>query len=123
MKYPDQAARALRAAQTCRTLGLTQADIAVAVGASQSQVSRILKAKGLRTSRLFEEVCLYVERLEGGVTADAVRENEELIGALKATWDGSAAHARALSAVIRSLVVLGSNRAPISEVPTAGNKC
>ncbi len=103
-------ARALRAAQICRSHGITQAEIAEAVGASQSQVSRILQAQGLRASRLFEEVCLYVEKFEGGVTADAVRENKELIGALKATWDGSASHAKALSAVIKSLAVLGSPR-------------
>ncbi len=100
----------MRAAHTCRLHGITQAEIADAVGASQPQVSRILKAQGLRASRLFEEVCLYVERLEGGVTDDAVRANEELIGALKMTWDGSASHAKALSAVIRSLAVLGSPR-------------
>lgn len=101
-----QKSRALRAAQICRALGITQAQIAAALGASQPQVSRILKAQGSRTSRLFEEVCLYVERFEGGVSADAVRANADLIGALKATWDGSSAHARALSEVIKSLAVL-----------------
>lgn len=100
-------ARAIKAADTCRTLGITQGEIAEALGASQSQVSRILQAKAQRPSRLFEEVCLYVEWRAGGVTADAVRANDDLIGALQSTWDGSAAHARALSAVIRSLGVLG----------------
>lgn len=113
MINPDLKARVLRAAQTCRLHGITQVDIAVAVGASQPQVSRILKAQGLRASRLFHEVCLYVERFEGGVTADAVQANEELIGALKLTWDGSAAHAQALSAVIRSLAVLSPPRNPV----------
>ena len=115
-------ARALRAAQTCRLHGITQAEIAEAVGASQSQVSRILQAQGLRASRLFEEVCLYVERFEGGVTADAVRENEELVGALKVTWDGSASHAKALSAVIKSLSVLGAPRAAVYLSPAKGKK-
>ena len=102
MISPSQKARALRAAQTCRLLGITQAEVAEAVGASQSQVSRIFQAQGLRTSRLLEEVCLYVEKFEGGVTVDAVRANEELMSALKTTWDGSASHARALSTVIKS---------------------
>lgn len=112
MISPDQKARALRAAETCRTLGITQEEIAVAVGASQPQVSRILAAKGLRYSRLFEEVCLYVERLGGGVTNDAVRSNEDLVDALQFTWDGSAAHARALATVIKSLAVLGPHLPP-----------
>lgn len=107
MKSPDIQARALRAANFCRDRKITQAQIASALGASQPQVSRILQGKGLRHSRLHEEVCLYIERLAGGVTPEAVRENDELIDALADTWDGSAAHARALATVIRSLAVLG----------------
>lgn len=99
-------ARALRAAQVAGTSGIAQAQIAEAVGSSQSQVSRILSGHTSRNSRLLEEVCLYVERLTGGVTADAVRQNDELIEALKSAWDGSASHAKALSTVIRSLSVL-----------------
>lgn len=99
-------ARALRAAEICREHGITQAQIAEAVGASQSQVSRILSGHGLRQSRLLEEVCLYIERFSGGVTADAVRGNAELVEAIQAAWDGSASHARALSTVIRSLSLL-----------------
>lgn len=96
----------MRVGEICRQLGITQDQVATAVGASQSQVSRILGGRGQRPSRLLEEVCLYVERFAGGVTADAVRENEALVDAIRATWDGSAAHAHALSTVIRSLVVL-----------------
>lgn len=107
MNQGELKARALRAAQTCRELGIRQADIAEALGASQSQVSRILQGHGLRASRLFEEVCLYVERMSVGVTPEAVRGNEELVDALAATWDGSAIHAKALSTVIRSLGALG----------------
>lgn len=84
-------------------------EIATALGASQSQVSRILHAKGLRASRLSEDVCMYVERFEGGVTSTAVRNNDVLIDALASTWDGSAKHANALALVIRSLCALGSN--------------
>lgn len=112
MNTAELRARALRAAQTCRERGIRQADIASALGASQSQVSRILQGKGLRASRLFEEVCLYVERTSGGVTPEAVRTNDELIDALAEIWDGSAVHAKALCTVIRSLGVLGKPGIP-----------
>jgi predicted transcriptional regulator len=123
MLTPELTVRALRAAEVCRSLGITQGEIAEALGASQSQVSRILQAKARRASRLFEEVCLYVERHGGGITADAVRANEELIGALQSTWDGSAAHARALSAVIRSLGVLGSAQVSMHSEARGSEAC
>lgn len=107
-------ARALRAGEICREHGITQVQIADAIGASQSQVSRVLSGQGIRHSRLMEEVCLYVEQFSVGVTADAVRGNAELIEAIQATWDGSATHARALSTVIRSLAVL--RRKPEADV-------
>ncbi len=99
-------ARAANARRICIAHGIAQADIAAHVGASQSQVSRILKGEGIRASRLFEEVCLFVEQFEGGVSAKAVCSNRELIEALQTTWDGSASHAKALAAVIRSLAIL-----------------
>jgi len=102
--------RAANARRVCKTHGISQADIATHVGASQPQVSRILQGEGVRASRLFEEVCLFLERFEGGVTADAVKANPDLIEALQATWDGSATHAKALAAVIRSLAVLGPSK-------------
>lgn len=99
--------RVLRAAAACKERAINQQAIADALGASQSQVSRILSGRSTRWSRLAEDVCLYVERLaDSGVTTDAVHANEELIGAVQAVWDGSAAHARALSTVIRALAVL-----------------
>jgi transcriptional regulator with XRE-family HTH domain len=100
--------RALKVAQICRDQGIKQSDIAEAVGASQGQVSRILNGNFLRGSRLFEDVCLYVEQFETGVSVEAVRENQVLIEALRSVWDGSAVHAHALSTVIRSLSVLRS---------------
>ena len=100
-------ARTERARHVCKLNGITQLQIATHLGASQSQVSRILKGQGLKATRLAEEVCLYIEKQAGGVTADSVRSNEELVSALTMTWDGSASHARALSAVIRSLSALG----------------
>lgn len=110
MSEPALQARAIRVAEICRQQHISQSVIADAVGASQPQVSRILNGKGLRRSRLFEEVCLYVERHAGGVTPESVRQNDELINALAQVWDGSAAHARALSTVIRALDALGTGR-------------
>lgn len=119
MSKPDLEARTERARRICKARGVTQAQIAADLGASQSQVSRILQGQGHRASRLAEEVCLYAERLEGGVTAESVKGNNDLVGALAVTWDGSATHARALSAVIRSLSALGPShpRAPSKEPP------
>lgn len=107
MIQSDLKARLERARRICKLHGITQAQIAGDLLASQSQVSRILMGQGQKASRLVQEVCLYVERYEGGVTADSVRSNAELVNALTATWDGSATHAKALSAVIRSLSALG----------------
>lgn len=111
MNDPAIEARVLRAAEIARQRGLTQSQIAAAVGASQPQVSRILSGRGERASRLQEEVCLYVERFIGGVSAEAIRGNDELMDALRSTWDGSASHAKALSTVIRSLAALGPSQA------------
>lgn len=110
MISPAQYARILRAAHTCRHLGITQSQIAEALGASQGQVSRILGGKIRRASRLLEEVCLFVERVDQGVTAEAVKANDELINALRETWNGSSAHAKALAAVIRSTKALVTSK-------------
>ena len=120
MEDPVLKARVINAAGICKLHGITQAQIAEAVSASQSQVSRILGGRGLRQSRLLEEVCLYVERFSEGVTAETVRENAELIDAIKSTWDGSAAHAKALSTVIRSLAVLRSGSSALALPGEAG---
>lgn len=107
MDDPTIKARVKRVDELCRQHEVSQTQIAQALGASQSQVSRILKGHGLRQSRLLEEVCLYVERLAGaGVSAAAVRANHELVNALQDTWDGSSTHAKALSTVIRTLSLL-----------------
>lgn len=108
----DHRARVSRAAAILRECGVTQEQVAKAVGASQSQVSRILGGKGLRRSRLLEEVCCYAERMNGGVTADAVRDNDDLIEAIRQVWDGTERHAKALSIVIRSLTELRTTTSP-----------
>lgn len=96
----------MHAASICRKHGVSQAQIADFVGASQGQVSRLLGGKIRRVSRLFEEICLFAERLEGGVSRELVIANDDLISALTETWDGTAEHAKALATVIRSLAVL-----------------
>ena len=94
---------ARRLADRAKSLGLTQGDIAAAVGASQSQVSRVLSGVSIRRSRLFEEICIYVENAASGVSPAAVCKNDDLILAVAAVWDGSAHQARVLADVIRSL--------------------
>ena len=106
MNNSDLKARSLRAAEIYRQHFISQAEVAKFVGASQPQISRLLTGNLTRPSRLFEELCLYAERLDGGVTIEAVRANEELMAALAETWDGTSAHSQALAIVIRSLAVL-----------------
>lgn len=106
----DRKARIFRAAEIYGKHGITKGEIAEVVGASQPQVSRVLKGDGLRATKLGEEICRYAERLEGGVTSKAVRANDDQIEALRVAWDGSAVHTTALATVIRSLAVLRSIR-------------
>ena len=113
MNNPALHARVLKASDTCRRMNLTQSEIAEALGASQGQVSRILNGRMQRTSRLLEEVCLYIERMDQGVTADAVKANDELVNALCDTWNGSTGHAKALAVIIRAMKAL----APFSGKP------
>ena len=106
MHQRELASRALRAAATFKSQGITQSEIASRLGASQSQISRILAGQSVSRSKLALEVCLYAETLEAGVSLKAVMHNDELLEAVRQTWDGSAAHAKALATVIRSLAVL-----------------
>lgn len=114
-------------AQRARQAGLTQSDIALAVSASQSQVSRVLAGKSVGRSRLYNEICIYVNNALRGVSPEAVRENEELIEALASVWDGTAHHATALAAVIRSLgelkPVARRQRGTAVRQPKGGDQC
>lgn len=114
-RYPNIRAEALAIAQKAKTSGITQTVIAAAIGASQPQVSRILSGQINRPSRLFSEISQYVQFATQGVTPEIVRGNDELIEALVSTWDGSAQHASALAAVIRSLGVLRSPPLPTTQ--------
>lgn len=108
---PALRAEALSIARQARAAGITQADLAMATGASQPQVSRILRGQLSRRSRLFEKISVYVRSASPGISPEAVRRNEELINALALTWDGTSQHAMALAAVIRSLGAL--QKAPL----------
>jgi len=97
------------ATSRAKSIGLTQAAIAEAVCASQSQVSRVLSGKSRRRSRLFDTVCKYVFSVNNA--NDGLRtpqDCDQLMRALGEVWDGSEAHAEALALVIRSLGALGS---------------
>ncbi|WP_370452117.1 helix-turn-helix domain-containing protein [Dechloromonas sp. CZR5] len=49
-------AHVMRAARIFRAHGISQAEMAEFVGASQPQISRILKGEGIRATKLAEEV-------------------------------------------------------------------
>lgn len=102
-------ALSLRTAKRARELGVTQKEISEAIGADQSQVSRVLSGKAKRQSRVFIEVCNYVNRRTPFMGSELVIENSELISAIASVWDGSAEHASALAMVIRSLSALHPN--------------
>lgn len=85
---------------------ITQVEIAKSIGASQSQVSRVLSGTSNKRSKLFDKICNYVHSATTIVSIDSVRRNEELMAALAATWDGTPKHSEALATVIRSLRVL-----------------
>lgn len=89
-------------------LGLTQRRIATATGVSQPQVSRLLSGRCIRRSEGFDQVCNYVNRQAKAITVEDVRRCTTLVNALAFVWDGSQAHAEALTAVIRSLGALPS---------------
>ena len=107
------------AAKNARENGLTQASIASAVGASQSQVSRILSGASSRRSRLFVEVCKYAREHR----AKRPRQTlcVELTSALDDVWDGTTRHAEALALVIRSLGALGS-ASPLRQQHLGGDR-
>ncbi len=93
------------AAKKARDLGVSQMEIAAAIGASQSQVSRILCGTSRRRSRLFDDVCKYVFFVESKRRKYSL--SGELTEALADVWDGTHGHAKALALVIRSLGGLG----------------
>lgn len=104
---PSLVTEAALVAAHAKTVGLTQNQIAEAIGASQSQVSRILSGGGQRRSKLFERVCKYVFSLATDAPIVAPEQSAALMAALGDVWDGTPGHAEALALVIRSLGALG----------------
>lgn len=91
-----------------KRLKITQIDLSIATGASQSQVSRILSGQTSMRSKLAQEICIYVSSKMMKKSVDRVAHNKELMDALASVWDGTPSHAHALAAVIRSLTHLTS---------------
>ncbi len=87
-------------------LGLTQIQLAEALGLQQSQVSRMLAGKITRRTAAFGALCDYL----GAQTTRAASKtlSPELQDAILSVWDGSPQHASSLATVIRSLAVLRS---------------
>lgn len=91
---------------TIKVLGISQKHIAQAIGADQSQVSRVLSGKSIKASKVFKAVCEYVNSMHSPSTPLSSTLHGELIAAVASVWDGTEAHAAALSSVIRSLGAL-----------------
>lgn len=99
----DLRAEAHRTALRAKNLGLSQESIASAVGASQSQVSRVLAGTAKRRSKLFDRVCKYVNIAVPPVASPSKAGEAILQEAVGEVWDGSELHAEAMATVIRSL--------------------
>jgi predicted XRE-type DNA-binding protein len=101
---PKQIAIAL--AGQFKQAGMTQSHISEGVGASQSQISRVLSGKICRHTKLLRRLRDYADMHIKPVERADVRMNVELMAALSVVWDGTDAHAHALAQVIRSLAEL-----------------
>lgn len=120
-KSVELQAEALAATSAARSAGLSQQDIAAALGVSQPQVSRILAGKSTRRTRLFEAVCMYAYEAQARAqkgTKPSARSCNTLLDALDAIWDGTDRHAKALALVIRSLGSLKSDPVHRTELET-----
>ncbi|WP_418939815.1 helix-turn-helix domain-containing protein [Paraburkholderia bryophila] len=104
MSSPSNPRRiALSLAARFKSAGVTQNDIASAVGVSQSHISRILSGHIVKNTKLLGRLCIYAShRLNFGQRSD-VRRIRDLMTALAGVWDGSDEHAHALAQIIRSL--------------------
>ena len=122
MNYANIKATSLHIAQKAKQLNITQEDISEAIGVSQSQVSRVLSGNSKRASRVYIEICNYVNKYKTGVTAEMVSKNHELLEAVASVWDGSESQSNALASVIRTLGLVMSNHQQLtiqSEISTS----
>ena len=89
--------------------GVSQSDIAKAVGIHQSQVCRILSGRFKRCSKNVIKLCKYanINLLQDEVNP---RDNERLMEALSFAWDGTEPHAEAIAQVLRAIGDLQKTR-------------
>lgn len=111
-------AQCLLAAQRAKSLGLTQESISIALGASQSQVSRVLSGQTKKYAGLAERVCNYVNSHIQGVSRESIASNDDLMDALASVWDGSSQQARLLANLIRSAGALMPTNSKRHGVPS-----
>ena len=103
MKETNLKLKTIEILQKVKYARLTQEHLAIALSVSQSQVSRVLSGKGKRQTKLFDELCIYVNNQIKGVSPDLVRENTVLLEAIASIWDGSTTQAYSIATVIKSL--------------------
>lgn len=96
----------LELAAEARRAGLNQEEIALELGISQSQVSRVLAGKYKRDSKVVADIRSLLSLRNRVMSPESVLQHPELIEALTAVWDGSVEHGKALAGVIRSLGAL-----------------
>jgi transcriptional regulator with XRE-family HTH domain len=106
MNESDITTLALATAARARAQGITQSQIALAINADQSQVSRVLSGNTKRPSKVFNAVCNYVNKTASALDSSLIEQNQEILNAIACVWDGTEQHALALSNVIRSLGAL-----------------
>lgn len=90
-----------------RRKGLTQAEVATAIGCDQGQVSRLLSGASSSRSRTYRQICDYVFRAD---TAEHEVGERIIRDALSDCWDGSADDARDIAGILRALGVFGRHR-------------
>ena len=82
---------------------ITQKQIEIATGVSQSQISRLLSSERFNNSKSYKKICNYVFLNNEKTTRELVLNNEDLINALSTVWDGSDDQAKLIADVIYSL--------------------
>ena len=86
--------------------GIKQEQLSFTMRVSQSQISRVLGGKGKRRTKLFDDLCIYVNNQNKGVSISQVQENTELLEAIANIWDGSPDQAQSIASAIRGLKAL-----------------
>lgn len=108
MKSTLDQSRLVHAKKLVATEGISQQELAKAVSASQSQVSRALAGKSPKRSQVAKRIIAYLNGFDRMTTLADVRRQPKLIAAVADIWDGSEEHAIALEHVIRSLGALST---------------